>query len=407
MNIEIANRLVNLRKEKGFSQEQLAERIGVSRQAVSKWERSEASPDTDNLIMLARLYEVSLDELLRTEDEIPLPEEGPESADGAGKDGKEAAAPESEAPEETEGETFPARERPRDKIRIGADGVRFMDKNGNALTFGKGGLHLSGDDPEILEKDSVLQKKIRRGFTLAAVGGVFLCAVLTFFAVLCRSEALLLFSLAPVPLLLAFLGTERKAVRILFTLGVFGVCFLCFGSTGRRDIRYFGFLCLLLIPMYYRFIAFLRVHAERKEQRFPKPPRSGHPFCDFLIYHERIIDLAIYAAVWIFTVLQALAHSWQANLDLMFLCLIPVFQSFVRAVRERNPDRFSLESLLLFVLLFVGEHQGWRINELMLNFPILFTVPLYHFLCRRFMMRFAASDAEKSGSEVSPSDESA
>lgn len=74
MNIEIANRLVTLRKEKGFSQEQLAEKIGVSRQAVSKWERSEASPDTDNLIMLARLYEVSLDELLRTEDEIPQPE---------------------------------------------------------------------------------------------------------------------------------------------------------------------------------------------------------------------------------------------------------------------------------------------------------------------------------------------
>lgn len=81
MNIEIANRLVNLRKEKGFSQEQLAEKIGVSRQAVSKWERSEASPDTDNLIMLARLYEVSLDELLRTEDEIPQPEEQPPQAE--------------------------------------------------------------------------------------------------------------------------------------------------------------------------------------------------------------------------------------------------------------------------------------------------------------------------------------
>lgn len=72
MNIEIANRLVNLRKENGLSQEQLAEKIGVSRQAVSKWERSEASPDTDNIILLARLYNVSLDELLRTEDEIPV-----------------------------------------------------------------------------------------------------------------------------------------------------------------------------------------------------------------------------------------------------------------------------------------------------------------------------------------------
>lgn len=75
MNIEIANRLVNLRKEKGLSQEQLAEKIGVSRQAVSKWERSEASPDTDNIILLARLYNVSLDELLRTEDEIPAAED--------------------------------------------------------------------------------------------------------------------------------------------------------------------------------------------------------------------------------------------------------------------------------------------------------------------------------------------
>ena len=63
MNIEIANRLVEFRKKNGLSQEQLAEKIGVSRQAVSKWERSEASPDTDNLILLARLYNVSLEEL--------------------------------------------------------------------------------------------------------------------------------------------------------------------------------------------------------------------------------------------------------------------------------------------------------------------------------------------------------
>lgn len=80
MNIEIANRLVNLRKEKGLSQEQLAEKIGVSRQAVSKWERSEASPDTDNIILLARLYNVSLDELLRTEDDIPVAEDVSEEA---------------------------------------------------------------------------------------------------------------------------------------------------------------------------------------------------------------------------------------------------------------------------------------------------------------------------------------
>lgn len=72
MNVETANRLQNLRKKNGYSQEELAEKIGISRQAVSKWERAEASPDTDNLILLARLYGVTLDELLNTES-IPMP----------------------------------------------------------------------------------------------------------------------------------------------------------------------------------------------------------------------------------------------------------------------------------------------------------------------------------------------
>lgn len=69
MNIEIANRLVKLRKEKNLSQEALANELGISRQAVSKWERAEASPDTDNLILLAKLYGMSLDDLLKTDQE--------------------------------------------------------------------------------------------------------------------------------------------------------------------------------------------------------------------------------------------------------------------------------------------------------------------------------------------------
>ena len=64
MNIEIANKLVELRKNHELSQEELAEKLGISRQAISKWERAESSPDTDNLIALAKLYDISLDELL-------------------------------------------------------------------------------------------------------------------------------------------------------------------------------------------------------------------------------------------------------------------------------------------------------------------------------------------------------
>lgn len=108
MNIQTANRLVSLRKDRGFSQEELAAKIGVSRQAVSKWERAEASPDTDNLILLARLYQISLDELLAVSDipaqpgfasapeteepEAPTEEEAPDGLDGPAGPAEEAQA---------------------------------------------------------------------------------------------------------------------------------------------------------------------------------------------------------------------------------------------------------------------------------------------------------------------------
>ena len=66
MNIEIANRLQQMRKKNNLSQEELAAKIGVSRQALSKWERAESSPDTENLILLSKLYNVSIDELINT-----------------------------------------------------------------------------------------------------------------------------------------------------------------------------------------------------------------------------------------------------------------------------------------------------------------------------------------------------
>lgn len=70
MNLEISQRLVNLRKAKGYSQEELAAKLGISRQAVSKWERGEASPDTDNLILLSKLYGISIDELLNVDSDM-------------------------------------------------------------------------------------------------------------------------------------------------------------------------------------------------------------------------------------------------------------------------------------------------------------------------------------------------
>lgn len=56
--------LCDLRKRENLSQEELAERINVSRQAISKWERGEAYPDIENLVALSRLFDVTLDFLV-------------------------------------------------------------------------------------------------------------------------------------------------------------------------------------------------------------------------------------------------------------------------------------------------------------------------------------------------------
>lgn len=121
MNIEIAERLIKLRKEKGLSQEELASKLGLSRQAVSKWERAEASPDTDNLICLARIYGVSLDELLNTSDSV-----------------------EDIVKEQVKDQT--KEEVKKDRVHIGADGIHVESKDGEQV-------HISGDGIFVKDKD--------------------------------------------------------------------------------------------------------------------------------------------------------------------------------------------------------------------------------------------------------------
>lgn len=65
--MNLGEKLQQLRKQSGLSQEQLAARLTVSRQAVSKWELDETMPDTENVVQLSRLFGVSCDYLLRDE----------------------------------------------------------------------------------------------------------------------------------------------------------------------------------------------------------------------------------------------------------------------------------------------------------------------------------------------------
>ena len=61
---QLGENITRFRKEKGLSQEKVAEYMGVSRQAVTKWESNSSKPSSDNLIKLAELFDVKVDVLL-------------------------------------------------------------------------------------------------------------------------------------------------------------------------------------------------------------------------------------------------------------------------------------------------------------------------------------------------------
>lgn len=150
MNIEIANRLVELRKKMGLSQEELADKLGLSRQAVSKWERAEASPDTDNLICLAKLYGVSLDSLLDTE----------QSVEDIAREVKE---------KKEEG-----------SVHISDSGIHFVDaKKGEEVHIDGKGVHAYKDGKEVNRKELDHESrgwKTARSITFSALMGVCLIA---------------------------------------------------------------------------------------------------------------------------------------------------------------------------------------------------------------------------------------
>ena len=141
MTIEIADRLIKLRKKYGYSQEELADKLGLSRQAVSKWERAEASPDTDNLICLAKLYGVSLDELLNTDDSVE-------------KIVEEQIKPSRSSSEE---------------------GIHLVDDEGNEVHIGNHHIYLKDKDGNKVEKKHIITKKEKVNILLSSIlGGVAL-----------------------------------------------------------------------------------------------------------------------------------------------------------------------------------------------------------------------------------------
>lgn len=140
MNIDMANRLAARRRAAGLSQEALAEKLGVTRQAVSKWERSESSPDTDNLIALANLYGVSLDDLLYVDIE-----EGAQAAAPAGAPEDEVVV---EAVIEEDGDEG------QEDFHIGPDGVFASKGKDHVSVSWRDGIHvIDGENGDTVHVD--------------------------------------------------------------------------------------------------------------------------------------------------------------------------------------------------------------------------------------------------------------
>lgn len=145
MNIEIANRLYQYRKKSGFSQEELAEQIGVSRQAVSKWERAEASPDTDNLIELSKIYGVSLDEMINgSDEEQPQAEAHEQTAQSSTSESDNGFTVNSDG----------------DRVNISHRGIHVHDHNGTHVDIDRNGIFVTenGEQKVFTDEDGHIHK---------------------------------------------------------------------------------------------------------------------------------------------------------------------------------------------------------------------------------------------------------
>lgn len=191
MTVELADRLQRLRKKNGYTQDSLADALGVSRQAVSKWECTEASPDTDNLIALARLYGITLDELIYGKDEEA-------AANSEEKTDEKKEEPAAEKVGDSDGDSADGKDgdgsfnihveaEDGTKVHIGSDGIRITDGKGNTTFKGsnmnadESGIHVTSDDGTEVHPDGdhiyvneqdLGKKHFKTGKIVGAVTGI-------------------------------------------------------------------------------------------------------------------------------------------------------------------------------------------------------------------------------------------
>lgn len=373
MNIEIANRLRQMRNKNNLSQEELAARIGVSRQAVSKWERAEASPDTDNLILLARLYGISIDELLRTEEASVSPGISLKKDDYGHKDEPvREAVPENY----TDEEIYPGAEKAESASvpqgsPFGADigGEEKKASRGIGDTIGKAGRAIggmlnsageairSGDGRDLdskLEKGAEkLCEGLDKGMDKLNSGIEKGVSRLGSYDGGGKSGG----QKPPATLL-------DKIFPIIITFA-----FLCACGIG---LAHPGWTLFLLIPLYYTGKEALR---KRNPLIFCYPV-----FCAFVYFFIGGF-LGVFSG-W-------LSSFWYGLMWLLFLT-IPLYYTLFPAIKKRNPLIFCYPVLAVIVYLGFGIliYEFWhRLGAVWLTTmwaPLGLSIPLYYIIISHY-----------------------
>lgn len=246
MNIEIANKLVKLRKQAGLSQEELADKLGLSRQAVSKWERAEASPDTDNLICLAKLYGVSLDELLSTEDDAEtIIKEQVKKDEDESKKGKTIDLGDGAIHIETED---------GEKVHISGDNIHVIDEDGQEIKISGSGVRYARD--KYFDKRSEKEKRRDRGIYWAVSGILYVLATVAYllcgFLLNMWNTMWVLFFVPDIIMSLAKSIYTRRAHHFNITfVSLFSFFLVCWVLFPEKQLWHPMWAVFLAIPIYY------------------------------------------------------------------------------------------------------------------------------------------------------------
>ena len=239
MTIEIADRLIKLRKKYGYSQEELADKLGLSRQAVSKWERAEASPDTDNLICLAKLYGVSLDELLNTDDDLETIVEEQVKKEEPKEDKKEGVFI-----TDDEGQT----------VEITDGCVKCTDKNGRVVKC---------KDIKHPSKPMAILGMVEGGlFLLAIVAYILLGSLLNMWG---NAWVVVFIPEIICSIARAIIKKNPSQVNMPF-IAVFAFFFVCMVAPGQSaNLWHPMWIVFLSVPIYYTLCSIIRKAVSKEE----------------------------------------------------------------------------------------------------------------------------------------------